>query len=1045
MDDKYKDAETRKDNTSRVDHLKERVKELNCIYGITDLVHDTSKPFKEAMQSIVELIPLAWQHSDISEAKIIIDGLEFKTKDYKDTPWTQESKIKWDNKTVGTLRVAYLEEKPKMDEGPFLEGERRLIHAISDLLGKYMIDRGVKDSSLQELGRKKTLHENTDKAQWEVIIDLLMRTDPRMLLRITRKMVYYLYRNENKKITDLMQTVCPIERGPGIPQWCGINMPNPRQDMDTLKRIQKGVFEIARDTLSSEEISEQFQRWLREDKARPLLLASQRAGITLVDITDELNRFYENLGGEKSLAPEDSKAIRTSLLRRFFSERLEFINIAKKFITIDSFIPLLKRVIGPAQGAGKLGGKSSGLFLAKNIIQLELPVEEDTDWISFPKSWYLTSDTMMDLIQYNDLDEVLHLKYLEPEEIQQEMPILEHLFKSAVFSAEIIEGLRRILRDLEGRPIIVRSSSLLEDSFGAAFSGKYKSLFIANIGSEEERLSELMNAIGEVYASTLAPDPIEYRRERGLLDVNEEMGVLIQEVVGTRIGPYYLPAYAGVVFSRNEFQWSPRIRREDGIVRMVTGLGTRAVDRIGNDYPILISPRRPELRVNTTAEERVKYSQRYMDVINMEKGILETVDSIEVFRKYGEDYPCFKDVVSVYKDGGLSPISYLTNLKEEDLVVTFDKLFEKNDFVNRIRWIIDLLEDKLGIPVDVEFASDGEKLYVLQCRPQSQSKEIVRKPVPTDTSEEHKIFSANKYVTTGYIDNIEYVVYVDLQGYEALERREDMYKVAKVVSELNSKLPNRRFILMGPGRWGSRGDIKLGVPVVYRDINNTSLLVEIAREKGGYVPELSFGTHFFQDLVEADIKYLPLYPDNSETLFNERFLKKSPNHLSDILPNREEMEGIVRVIKISKLYKDCTMSVVMDGEKNEALGYIKPADHWEWRSDKLEEIAQDLDAELYGVKAFYVLGSTKDGTAGPGSDIDIIIHFDGDEVQRDKLLSWFKKREKEIMDVSSERAKKISGDLFDIHIITDKDIEKRTSWAAHIDSPYGSAREIPLD
>ncbi len=119
----------------------------------------------------------------------------------------------------------------------------------------------------------------------------------------------------------------------------------------------------------------------------------------------------------------------------------------------------------------------------------------------------------------------------------------------------------RIISDFKDNPIIVRSSSLLEDNFGYAFSGKYKSLFVPNLGTEEERLHALMDAIAEVYASTFSPDPIEYRRERGLLDFNEEMGILIQEVVGTRVGPYFLPTYAGVAFSRNEFRWSPRIQQ----------------------------------------------------------------------------------------------------------------------------------------------------------------------------------------------------------------------------------------------------------------------------------------------------------------------------------------------------------------------------------------------------------------------------------------------------------------------------------------------------
>ncbi len=1030
-----------------VDELKERAKELNCLYGISEIVHDMSMPLKESMQKIVELIPPAMFHPDISSARIALDGLEFATGDFTETTWNLKSTIKVEGKEIGFLQVAYGEERDDMDEGPFLKDEKRLLNAITDLLGRHMYERGIRGETLKEevLERRGSPGKVSERGEWEVILDLLMKTDPRTLLRITRKMVYHLYRNHSKEISPLMQSVCPIERGPGVPQWCGINMPNPRQDMESLRRIQEGVFEIARDSIPSQEMSELFRRWLREDKARPLLLSSQRIGIPLVEITDELNRFYESYGGERSLAYEDSMAIRTSLINRFLSDRIKFINIAKKYITPDDFVPLLKRVVGPAQGAGKLGGKSSGIFLAQKIIEDELKCTDMDNGIAFARSWYLTSDTMMDLIQYNDMDDLVHLKYLDPKEIQQELPIMELLFKNAVFSAEILEGLRRIVRDLEGTPVIVRSSSLLEDSFGAAFSGKYKSLFIANIGSEEERLSALMDAIAEVYASTLAPDPIEYRRERGLLDVNEQMGILIQEVVGNRIGPYYIPAYAGVSFNRNEFQWSPRIRREDGIVRLVAGLGTRAVDRVGDDYPILISPKRPELRVNTLVEERVRYSQHYMDVINMETGVLETVDTSEMFRKYHDEYPGINHIVSIYKDGQLTPPSVLTDMSSSDIIVTFDKLLDKGDFIPRMRWVMELLEEKLGIPVDIEFASDGEKLYILQCRPQSQSREMERRPIPKDIPEETKIFTASRYVTTGHIDNIRYVVYVEPRGYESLESREEMYKVAKVVGELNVTLPHRRFILMGPGRWGSRGDIKLGVPIIYRDINNTSLLVEIARERGGYVPELSFGTHFFQDLVEADIKYLPLYPDEKENIFNENFFGKSPNRLAEILPERKDMEHVIRVIDINQIPGSGSMSVVMDGETNKALGYIKPPDHWEWRWEKVNDIAGDLDAETYGVEALYLLGSTKDCTAGPSSDIDLLVHFNGTPHQKERLMSWFLERDRQLTAENEERTGRKTHKLLDIHIVTDNDIQEKTSWACHIDNPYGGARKIPLD
>ncbi len=1033
-------------NGNMMHELKERVKELNCFYRITRIVNDSKLSIEEALQKIVELIPQAWQFPDITCAQIVLDKRkEFKTENFKKTKWMLESNLVADEKKIGTLEIYYLEEKPITDEGAFLKEERRLIDAISAVVGKFIEERRIKEE-LDQQRRRLDLVEKIMKAEeketevkskipekkhdWEVILDMLVKTDPRTLLRITRKMTYYLYRIENEKVTNLLNKIAPsIDSDSSAIDWRGIHMPNQRQDLDSIVTIQKEIFEIAKASIPAEDISNLFANWMKQDKARPLLLQSQKTGIPLVEIAAELNRFFDQPDAEITISPEDQMSIKTALIRRFFTERLEYVNVAKMFFDVADFDFLLEHVIGPAQGTGKLGGKSSGVLLAEKIIKEEMKKDDVLKDIAFPKSWYLTSDSILSFIHYNDLDEVSHVKYLDPIEIRQEQPFLEQIFKHSSFPYEIVEGLRRIILDFKDRPIIVRSSSLLEDNFGYAFSGKYKSLFVPNLGTEEERLHALMGAIAEVYASTFSPDPIEYRRERGLLDFNEEMGIRIQEVVGTQVGPYVR---------------SPRISREDGMIRIVPGLGTRAVDRMGNDYPILISPKRPSLQVNPLVEERIKYSPRFMDLINLESGMIETVDAVKFFREHADEFPKLSDIVSIHESGRLNPPNVLFNPEKADMVVTFANLFEKSDFLEKIKRILFLLEEKISTPVDVEFASDGKNLYILQCRPQSQSQGIERKPVPKDIPEDRKLFSTKKYVTTGQIENIEYIVYVIPEEYTNLTKREQMQKVAKIISELNAKLPKRKFILMGPGRWGSKGDIKLGVPVRYGDINNTAMILEIAKEKGGYIPELSFGTHFFQDLVESNIRYLPLYPDQGEDLFNEKLLLESDNKLTDVLPSYKNFEDVVRVVKVSDIIPGGTLAVVMDGEANEALSYLKPADHLSWRTQKIEEIAQALDPDLYGIQGMYLIGSTKDGSAGPTSDIDLLVHFKGTEEQKDKLIVWFDEWGKKLAQENKERTGFATEGLLDVHIITDEDIKKKSSWASHITSPYQTVRKIPL-
>ncbi|MBN1433425.1 hypothetical protein JW921_01615, partial [Candidatus Fermentibacterales bacterium] len=239
--------------------------------------------------------------------------------------------------------------------------------------------------------------------------------------------------------------------------------------------------------------------------------------------------------------------------------------------------------------------------------------------------------------------------------------------------------------------------------------------------------------------------------------------------------------------------------------------------------------------------------------------------------------------------------------------------------------ILEVLETALGFPVDIEFAYAGDiqTPYLLQCRPQSYGVSRSSVSIPTGVPQSDQLFTANRFVTDGLAEEIEYIVFVDPMEYDLLQGMEDLIEVGRAVGTLNKKLPARRFILMGPGRWGSRGDIKLGVRVGYSDINNTAVLVEMAFTKRGYVPELSFGTHFFQDLVEAGIKYLPLYPDDPSTFFNREFFTLSHNQLKRLIPEARHLEKVLKVIRVQREVPEANVSVVMNGEQDLAMGYIK--------------------------------------------------------------------------------------------------------------------------
>ncbi|HSG46621.1 MAG TPA: PEP/pyruvate-binding domain-containing protein, partial [Longimicrobiales bacterium] len=389
---------------------------------------------------------------------------------------------------------------------------------------------------------------------------------------------------------------------------------------------------------------------------------------------------------------------------------------------------------------------------------------------------------------------------------------------------------------------------------------------------------------------------------------------------------YFLPAYSGVALSNNDLRWSPRIERSDGLVRLVLGLGTRAVDRLSADYPVLFAPGKPGLRVSRSTEEILRYAPREVDLIDLEKDAFETVSVDALLREAGNHLPGVRHMVSLVEDGEIRPPGALADLREVEAVVTFEGLATETPFLARMERLLEVLGHGMGKPVDVEFASDGTHLHLLQCRPQSYSGDDAPVRVPHGLSPDQVLFSAHRYVSNGRVPDLTHVVYVDPARYAALDDPGRMRAVGRVVGRLNQVLAPRRFVLMGPGRWGSRGDIRLGVPVGYSDLNHAALLVEIARRDGDYLPDLSFGTHFFQDLVEAGIRYLPLYPDEPGNAFDEAFLRGAANRLGELVPGADEYGDVIRVIDVPAEREGRVLRVYMDGEAGVAAGvFVSPS------------------------------------------------------------------------------------------------------------------------
>jgi len=1045
--------------------LQERSKELTCLYKVEEILNRCDLSFHQVFNRLIKVIPSGWQYPDLAQVKIQYRDQEFSSENYIEQDIRQEVMIKVQDHVVGTISITYNPLPGKAVQSLFLEEELKLLNSIADRIGFIILHQELKDFYTEWEQAEIKINQKSED-EWKIILNMLKRSDKNLYISISRKMLHFLSCHNIPKANELLRQ-SGTSRLPGSSQDPeDMNRPVKKQDLDYFIKIGGQIFEIAARNLHSRQILTVIQKWMDEEKVKFLTRTLELYNSSMDEIIDALNRF-QHIGMKETEIPKSlQKGMRVSLVRRFFSDQIEFIQIAKKNLSIESYFALTKNIIYPKNSYGKLGGKSAGLFLASQIIKKYSKEHPLLTGIKTPKSWYINSDGLINFIYYNNLENIMEQKYKELDEISVEYPNIIQIFKHSQFPQEILKGLQMALDDFGKTPIIVRSSSLLEDRLGSSFSGKYKSLFLANQGSREERLEALTDAVAEVYASIFDADPIEYRSERGLLDFHEEMGIMIQEVVGNRVGPYFIPSFAGVAFRNNEFRWSSRINREDGLIRMVPGLGTRAVDRMADDYPVLIAPGKPDLQVNLSADETVKYAPKEIDVINLETNTFQTIKINTLLKEIGHDIPGIENMVSIYDGDMIMPATnrFSLDFDRDNTVITFEGLISRTDFVKRMESLLTVLSEELRTPVDVEFAHDGKQFYLLQCRPQSYTRDTAPAPIPQDVPREDTLFTANRYISNGILPNITHLVYVDPEGYNQIENLEELKNVGRAVGKLNKILPKHQFVLIGPGRWGSRGDIKLGVSVKYSDINNTAALIEVAFKKGNYTPELSFGTHFFQDLVESRIRYLPLFPDEPGILYRNTFFSHSQNILSDVLPDYAYLKNTVKVIDIQQATKGKVLKIVMNADLDSAIGYfteptppsaddVPPPDFpeekqwddfWRWRKNMAEQLARELDPEKYGIKGFYLIGSVKNATAGPGSDIDLLVHHQATEKQLKELKLWLDGWSKCLAEINRQRTGYQSSGLLDVHYITDQDIKKKTSYAVKINAVTDPAKPLVM-
>ena len=581
----------------------------------------------------------------------------------------------------------------------------------------------------------------------------------------------------------------------------------------------------------------------------------------------------------------------------------------KEYFTFEDYITIYDRRVG----SGLVGGKTCGMLLARKIIEKNCP-DIYNDIFEPDDSFYIGTDLFYTYIVSNDLWD-LRVNQRTEEGYYKYGKELEEALKNGTFSDEIRKEFIHILDYFGQNPIIVRSSSFLEDGYGNAFAGKYESVFCVNRGSLEERLAAFEEAVKIVYSSTMNISALEYRKLNDLDDTDEQMGLLVQRVSGSYHGDYLFPTAAGVGFSYSPYSPLPNMDNSKGMLRLVMGLGTKAVDRTKKDYPRIVNLDKPEVTMTKDIKEKHRYSQHYLDVIDLKNIRLHDIpidDGLDVIPRYSKNVMVEHDreAERMFRDRGQP---------REIVFVNCEGIVKNHEFIDVMKRILNTLEIAYDYPVDIEYTVNvGENksfnINLLQCRPLqvSVNNEAIEMP------ENQNVFFHIKESSMGMSrkSEIDIICYVDPHKYYEYPYAQKS-SLSRIISDVNTYCKNndKTALLIVPGRIGTSSP-ELGIPVVFADISHFTAILEEAYSDVGYMPELSFGSHMFQDLVEAEIYYGALFENEKRIEFNRDMIFDYPNILNDINPNlNDEIYDMIQVIDFDKdkaeLYHDMNKDETM--------------------------------------------------------------------------------------------------------------------------------------
>lgn len=615
------------------------------------------------------------------------------------------------------------------------------------------------------------------------------------------------------------------------------------------------------------------------------------------DRLDYRDIIFSRAKGVLDKSPQEQETQKKLLMQMLIcTESTRMFQLCHKYFSLRDILQIASREVG----TGFIGGKSVGMLIARKILEKESKELFDT-YLEPHDSYYIGSDVFYTYIVQNGWWRLRTRQKTEEGYFSLAAELKDKLLHGK-FPKNIQEQFQQLLEYFGQSPVIVRSSSLLEDNFGNAFAGKYESVFCVNQGTPDERYEAFEEAIRKVYASTMNEDALAYRRNRGLAESDEQMAVLVQRVSGDQYDENFFPHVAGVGNSSNLYVWDKNIDMEAGMLRLVFGLGTRAVDRTEGDYPRIVCLDNPLRLPPINTEDMLKFSQQGVDVLSLKDNLLEEKrleDIISGELKTDRGLFASPDYKTAER---LRQLGYTS--EKVTYILDYRKLFTQTRFAAVMREILALLSRIYDYPVDIEYTANftregGFKVNLLQCRP-LQTRGLGKPVELPEVKPENCLFCSKGGFMGGNVRlNIDYVILVKAQEYLALNEQ-GKYSVARLIGRLNRELKGKNVMLLGPGRWGSTTP-SLGVPVHFSELSNMAVLCEVSHPQAGLMPELSYGSHFFQDLVEAGIFYAALIDGNEDVVVNSHKLLCFNNRLKELVPQDAGLSEVVHVAQTSKM------------------------------------------------------------------------------------------------------------------------------------------------